>query len=225
MSTEKKEKMYVRIPVKPYCYRFLCHNFGIDGKREGYISLRRSRLLSIVFRSLLHHKTRLCRSNAQPARWRTREVYVAVGLHDLDHSGLDLTDEGKAEWAMIVEQMCQEDFKQFFIHMYMVEPRVKTIIEKYHSLRGYTEEDWPMESLQKIVTRMHITTEIRQAREDYMQKFNDFFTANLSALVDYKTTKRLLSTLCNSTSTTEEVSEECMPSQREIFSASVKNGV
>lgn len=225
MSVYKKEKMYVRIPVKPYCYRYLCNNFGIDGRSEGYISLRRSRLLSIIFRSLLHHKTRLCRQHTQPARWRTREVFVAVGQHDLESHGLDLTEEGKSEWALIVEQMCQEDFKQFFIHMYMVEPRVKTIIEKYHNLRGYTEEDWPMESLQKIVTRMHITTEIRKAREDYMQKFNAFFTANLSALVDYKTTQKLLSTLCNSISTTEEASEECMPSLQETFSASGTIGV
>lgn len=192
MSLEKKDIMYVRIPVKPYCYRYLCNNFGIDGKSEGYISLRRSRLLSMIFRSLLHHKTRLFCQQAQPARWRTRDVLVVVGQRDLESHGLDLTEKGKSELAHIIEQMCQEDFKQFFIHMYMVEPRIKTIIEKYYSLRGYTEEDWPMESLQKIVTRMHIIPEIRKARENYLQKFNAFFTANLSALVDYKTTQRLL---------------------------------
>lgn len=217
--------MYVRIPVKPYCYRYLCKNFGIDGRGEGYISLRRSRLLSMVFRSLLHHKTRLSRQNSQPARWRTKNVFVAVGQHDLESHGLDLTEEGKSEWAMIVEQMCQEDFKQFFIHMYMVEPRVKTIVESYHRLRGYTEDDWPIESLLKIVTRMHITTEIRKAREEYMQKFNDFFTANLSALVDYKTTQRLLTSLCNSTSTTGEASKESMPSPMKTPSESTTIGV
>ena len=147
-------------------------------------------------------------------------MFVAVGLRDQESHGLDLTEEGKSEWAMIVEQLCQEDFKQFFIHMYMVEPRVKTIIERFHNLRGYTEEDWPMESLQKIVTRMHITSEIRKARDDYMQKFNAFFTANLSAMVDFKTTQRILSSLCNSTSTTGGESEDCMLSLAEMSSGS-----
>lgn len=198
------ETLYVRIPVKPYCYRYLCNNFGIQGKPEGYISLRRNRLLSTTFRSLLHHKTKLDGGKKTPARWKTREVLVAVRQHDINCHGLDLTDEGKTIWALIVEQICQEDFKQFFIHMYMVEPRIKVIIDRYHNLRGYTENDWPQESLQKIVTRMHITGRIREARDVYLHKYNDFFTTNLSAFVDYNKKQKLFSQLCNLTSTTEE---------------------
>ena len=133
----------------------------------------------------------------------------------MEHYGLELTEKGKAEWALLVEQICQEDFKQFFIHMYMVEPRVKNIIEKFHDVRGYTEEDWPMESMQKIITRMRITSQIRKVREEYLHKFNDFFTTNLSKRVDSKIAQ-IIYNLCNSASTTGEESEEFTQSQLEI---------
>ena len=204
MGVYNDNTMYVRIPVKPYCYRYLCNNFGIQGKAEGYICLRRNRLLSTAFKSLLHHKSKLSGIKARPARWKNREVLVAIKQHDLNSHGLDLTDEGKSIWAWIVEQICQEDFRQFFIHMYMVEPRIKVIIDRYHKLRGYTEEDWPQESLQKIVTRMHITGRIREARHVFLQKYDDFFTTSLSTFVDSNKKQKLLSQLCNSTSTTEE---------------------
>ena len=223
MVAEKKDTLYVRIPVKPYCYRYLCNNFGVTGKKEGYISLRRNRLLSMVFRSLLHHKTRLIDVPQQSARWRTREVFVAVSSHDLEHHGLDLTEEGKCEWALLVEQLCQEDFKQFFIQMYMVEPRVKNIIENFHTVRGYTEEDWPVESLQKIITRMQITSQMRKVREEYLEKFYAFFTAKLSKRVDTQITKNLLRQ-CDSTSTTGEESPASTLSQLGISATSERTG-
>lgn len=210
MNGGNKKKLCVTIPVKPYCYRFLCNNFGIKGEKEGYISLHRNSLLGMVFRALLHHKTRI--SSAAPlnhSRWCTKSVYVKIWVHDLDHHGLDLTEQGKKEWAMIVERMCLEDFKQFFIHMYMVEPHKNLIIEKYQRLRGYTEEDWPLESMEKIVTRMNIIHSLKRSREEFLNKFNGFFTANLSAMVDYRITKNILSRLCDSTLTTEEESAMC----------------
>ena len=103
-----------------------------------------------------------------------------------------------------VEYICQEDFRQFFIHMYMVEPRVKNIIGQYHRLRGYSEEDWPLESMQKIVTRMRVTARLRESRDAYLQKFNGFFTADMSALVDWKLARKVLSGLCNPRKSPEE---------------------
>ena len=188
MITENRNRLYVSVAVKPYCYRWLVNNFHIDGAREDCISLRRHRLLQVIFRNMLQHKTRLQFHDTQsPARWRTRTVHIALGSHDLEHHGLDLSPEGKAEFAGLVEQLCQEDFRQFFVHTYMVEPRVKMIIEQYHRLRGFSEEDWPQESMQKIVTRMGVTAQLRRERESFLQKSNALFTANLSAIMDSKT--------------------------------------
>ena len=137
---------------------------------------------------MLQHKTRLQPHGIHnPARWRTRTVNIALGSHDLEHHGLDLSPECKAEFAALIEKLCLEDFRQFFVHTYMVEPRVKIIIEQYHRLRGFSEEDWPQESMQKIVTRMGVTAQLRREREAYIQKFNALFTANMSAMVDSKT--------------------------------------
>lgn len=125
--------------------------------------------------------------------------------------GIDLPENFKAEFANLIEYLAKEDFKQYFVHMYMVEPRVSFIISSFQRYRGYKEEDWPMESLQKIVTRMKITREIRTARQAYLQKFNDFFTSQLSAILDIKAAKKIL-TICDSTSTTEVASLDSMPS-------------
>lgn len=218
MSLENKRRLCVPVHVKPYCYRYLCNNFGIEGMEEGYISLQRSSLLGMVFRSLLHHKTRI--SNHIPnnhARWCSKVVYVNVWAHDLTHHGLDLTEQGKKEWALIVEKICQEDFKQFFIHMYMVMPHKNLIISRYQQLRGYTENDWPQESMEKMITRMQIIPRLKRSREDFLNQFDSFFTANLSSMVDYRATKKILSLLlCNSTSTTEEASQDCMLSLQQM---------
>ena len=205
--------------MKPYCYRYLCNNYQIAGEPEGCISFKANRLLSSIFRNMLRHKTQLPVPQGEPttARWRVRRVAIDIGTHNMEHHGLDLTEESKAELATLIEYICQEDFRQFFIHMYMVEPRVKSIIEQYHTLRGYSEEDWPQESMQKIVTRMRVTAQLRESRDAYLQKLNGFFTANMSAMVDYKLTKKVFSQLCNSTSTTEEESEGSMPSPSQTF--------
>lgn len=209
-----KHRLYSVVDVKPYAYRWLVNNFQIKDEPEGCITIGRHRLLNLVFRNMLQHKSRLTVArHKDAARWRTRTIHIAVGQHSLSHNGLDLTDECRSEFATLVEVLCHEDFRLFFIHMYMVEPRVKVILEKYHQLRGYTEEDWPIESLQKIVTRMHVTSQMRTARQEYLQKYNTFFTANLSAMVDCHSTKIILSSLCNSTLKTEAASEDSMPFQ------------
>lgn len=200
MVYETKRRLYAMVHVKPYAYRWLTAQFQLPREPEGCISLRGHRLLSLVFGQLLQHKTRFpapgAGDGAAPARWRTREVRIDIGPHDQAHHGIDLTPEGRAELATLVEAMCQEDFRQFFVHAYMVEPRVGAVIARFCRLRGYSEEDWPQESLQKIVTRSRLTARLRRQREEYLQQFDRLFTADLSAMVDTQTARRILSRLC-----------------------------
>lgn len=227
MSRQNFNRMYVYLKIKPYGYRYLTNHFQIAGEPEGCISLKKSGMLASVFRNMLNYKSRLGDGACeQPsARWRTRCVAIDIGTHNMEHYGLDLTDDAKDEFAYLVERICQDDFRQFFVNMYMVEPRVKNLIEQYQRLRGYTEEDWPWESMQKMVTRMHVTKQLRESREEYLQKFHDFFTANLSALVDNKRNKLILSQLCNLNSTPGEASEEFMQSQSMTSSESDITGL
>ena len=113
------------------------------------------------------------------------------------HHGLDLSEECKSKWAVLVEKKCHEDFKHFFIQMYMVEPNINNIIRMYQSVRGYTEEDWPLESLYKIVTRMNITSQIKKSREEFLKKYIVFFTANMSERSDTSKNTKNTSEPCN----------------------------
>lgn len=213
MGTENKNDLYVCIGVKPYCYRYLCKNYGLKGAREGYISLRHSRLLHTALCSLLQHKTFLDIGRPPSDRFRTKEVYVYVEPHYRKKYGIDLTEKGKDVWAMLVEQICQEDFKQFFFNVYMAEPRTFKIIELYKELRGYTEGDWPSESMKKIVVRMNVNGKLNQKRKDFLNIFRNFYHETVPSSGLGKNIKTI-SKLCNLTLTTGEASEEFMPSQQ-----------
>ena len=214
-----KHRLYSSIKVKPYAYRWLVNKFQIKNEPEGCISLGKHRLLNLVFRNMLQYKSRLTIVKQKDAvRRRSLTIHIAISNHNLEHYGLDLTEDCRSEFATLVEVLCQEDFRLFFFHQYMVEPRIRVILEKFQQFRGYSEEEWPLESLQKLVTRMHITSHLRSARQEYMQKYNEFFTANLSKIMDCNSTKIILSSLCNSTSTPEEASEDSMPFQSKTSS-------
>lgn len=212
-------KIFCNILVKPYCYRWAVNHFQIPGEAEGCVSLRKNRMLNAVFRNLLRRKTSLTEEECESSRWRTSCLSIEIGSHNLENFGLDLPARAKSEMATLMEQMCIDDFKSFFVQMYMVEPRKKNIIELYHQMRGFTEQDWPQESMQKIVTRMHITSAMRRTRFEWLQQFNQLITTQVSEHSDSK-----LRELCNLISTTVEASVVSMPSRSGTFSESGTTG-
>ncbi len=223
MGLENKKSLYVKIRVKPYCYRYLCNNYSLRDAPEGYIDLRGNRLLLTALRTLLRHKTKLRIKQPPSDQWRNKEVFVYVGPHHISHNGIDIAEEHKVVWAILVEQICQEDFKNFFFNMYMADPRIFVIIEHFKRMRGYTENDWPDESLRKIVFRMDVKRTLDRNREEYLKIYKDFYCGSVPSTGLGKNIQNI-AYLCNSILTTGEASEESMPSQTKTSSASTTVG-
>ena len=203
MRSEKQESLYIKIRVKPYAYRFLCNNYSLKDAPEGYIDLRRNRLLLTALRTLLRHKTNLKLKQPPSDQWRNKEVNVYVGPHHISHNGIDIADEHKVVWAILVEQICQEDFRNFFFNMYMADPRIFIIIEQFKKMRCYTENDWPDESLRKIVFRMNVKSTLDKNRKEYLRIYNNFYCGNVPSTGLGKNIQNI-AYICDSNSTTEE---------------------
>ena len=191
--SEKNNFYYVEIPVKNYVYRYLMQNFHVNVKgMKDTVSFNRCNELSQMILAMLTKNT--SSFNAEDERvknvHRNKTVKICIGRKAFEHEGFEVNQRAALSVSKHLEGMIRSDFLSYVCHMYCVEPELKRIIDRYKELNGYSEEDWPTESMSKICRRAQIYKRRKQMREFFVKQTEDFFVTQLSVLKYFRRYKK-----------------------------------
>lgn len=185
-----KKEYFVKVHVKPYVFRWLMRNYFVNvNGLKNTVSLKRNFELKSMFLTLLENRPYFYNSRENTGYERRNcEVYIYAGPFCFDHGAYNLTYTAETLFAVHLESVVKADLIAYANYCYMFEPRLDRIIERYKEQNGYSEDDWPTESMKKILFRSNIRESRAKAREHFLHITDNFYAMQLSY---FKANKRL----------------------------------
>lgn len=174
---------FIPIHVKPYVYRWLMQNFYVNVKGlKDTVSFKKSFELKSMFLALLSNKPYFSDFHRKDVKneHKSKIVYVYAGQNTFDHSACCMTYTAESLFSSHLESIIKADFISYVTFMYMLEPQISVIVERYKALNGYSEDDWPSLSMLKIVNRKGVRALRDKSRSYFLSVSDDFFTTQLS---------------------------------------------
>ena len=174
---------FVPIHVKPYVYRWLIKNFlvKVEGLKDA-VSFKRNFELKSLLLALLSNKPYFAETHKKEVKnkHKNKVVYIYTGQNAYDHSACCLTYTAETLLANHLESMIKQDLINYVTFMYIVEPQLSALVERYKQMKGYSEDDWPTLSMLKIINRKNVKQIRDKAREHFLELSDKFYTTQVS---------------------------------------------
>ena len=186
---EKDNTYYVEIPVKSYVYKYLIMNYSVNVRGlSDTISFNRCHEIKRMVNSILERNSSTydCDNKKSFQEHRNKIVRLCIGKKAFEHDGFQINYTALLQVSQYLEAIVRLHFLHYVEFMYIVEPALQPIIMRYKKMYGYTEEDWPYESMSKMCRRKGLHKHRKEIREFFVQKMESFCMTELSRILYQK---------------------------------------
>lgn len=174
----KKSRYVVWIHVKPYVKKYLLMNFKVcDPDWPELVNLSSDRELSALVRSRLEKPSHRRDKDEQGNSKRSQMLAIEITEDDFYRYGwsLSATDESRFNKAVAIR--CNTMMLVLLNGFYMFTGNLQDSIRRFYSITGYSDDDWPMDSIRKIWLRDSSLPKI--TLNDEMNKKNTRFLLDM----------------------------------------------
>ena len=149
--TRKKERFVVWVHVKPYVKKYLLQNFRVeDTDWPELVNVSRDRELGIFVNSRLekpcHRRDK--QSNSANSK-RTALLAVEITEDNFYRNGWSLSPSDECAFDKAVSIRCDTMLMVLLSGFYMFTGNLMESIRRFYDITGFTDNDWPIDSIRK----------------------------------------------------------------------------
>lgn len=179
MSKKNKSRFVIWLKVKPYVKKYLLQNFRVyDEDWPELVNVSSDKELAPFVSSRLakpcHRRDKAC-ANAQ----RTELIAVEIKQDVFYRYGWALSPTDELAFNKAVSIRCNTTLMVLLTGFYMYTGNLQDSIRRFYKVTGFTEEDWPIDSIRKKWQRDTTLPKIT-LNEEIIKKNVGFLLDNLS---------------------------------------------
>lgn len=193
--TKKKERFVIWVQVKPYVKKYLLQNYRVeDTDWPELVNVSRDKELKVFVTSRLEKPChRRDKQNESANSKRTALLAVEITEDRFYRNGWSLSPSDECAFDKAVSIRCETMLMVLLSGFYMFTGNLMESIRRFYAITGFTDDDWPIDSIRKkwqrdaTVLKITLNDEIIQKNTSLLlDKLSKNGTISQSAKEEYE---------------------------------------